>query len=292
MAGKGKKFYAVRQGRIPGVYDTWKDCKEQVDGCPNEYRSFKTREEAEFYVANGKKPDTKKKSRRQKLRLSEQDKVSKRFLEAYQNMCREANLEPLDTVDGCIKNLESVLVNIIDYIDVKRNKKLKTVSLKSAKGDRLLEPLSQIPRPKDAASRYEDRKSLVVAAREDHARRATSKASNQRTEKGLAVIKEKPSTPMHNSHEQDYEIISIHETESEISSPPRTINSEFDEVSPGSPNSSIEGCTIETSCYHKPGIKRELDQQDDGNYGPHDEITLTGANKRRKTLRKAIYSEA
>lgn len=29
------KYYAVRVGRIPGIYKSWKKCREQVDGYPN-----------------------------------------------------------------------------------------------------------------------------------------------------------------------------------------------------------------------------------------------------------------
>jgi hypothetical protein len=28
----GPKFYAVREGRIPGIYHSWEDCKAQTDG--------------------------------------------------------------------------------------------------------------------------------------------------------------------------------------------------------------------------------------------------------------------
>lgn len=45
------KFYGVRFGRNPGVYNTWDECKKEVDGFPSaEYKSFKTRDEAEAYV--------------------------------------------------------------------------------------------------------------------------------------------------------------------------------------------------------------------------------------------------
>lgn len=45
------KFYAVRKGLIPGVYDTWDECKSQVDGFSGaEYKSFGTFEEAEAYI--------------------------------------------------------------------------------------------------------------------------------------------------------------------------------------------------------------------------------------------------
>lgn len=48
MAGK---FYAVRKGKTPGIYDTWDICKSMVDGVSGaEYKSFKTREEAEAYI--------------------------------------------------------------------------------------------------------------------------------------------------------------------------------------------------------------------------------------------------
>lgn len=46
-----KKYYAVRQGRIPGIYETWEDCKKQVIGFSSaQYKSFPTLEEAESYL--------------------------------------------------------------------------------------------------------------------------------------------------------------------------------------------------------------------------------------------------
>jgi ribonuclease HI len=47
MADK-KKFYVVWQGRTPGVYDNWDDCKEQVHGFDQaKYKSFPSKAEAE-----------------------------------------------------------------------------------------------------------------------------------------------------------------------------------------------------------------------------------------------------
>ena len=41
------KYYAVKVGRVPGVYDTWDLCKKQVDGFPGAiHKSFKTKDEA------------------------------------------------------------------------------------------------------------------------------------------------------------------------------------------------------------------------------------------------------
>lgn len=43
----GKKYYAVKQGRTPGLYYTWDECKAQVDGYSGAvYKSFPTKERA------------------------------------------------------------------------------------------------------------------------------------------------------------------------------------------------------------------------------------------------------
>lgn len=48
------KFYTVWNGRIPGVYDTWDTCQEQIDGYSlAKYKSFKTRSEAEDAFTKG-----------------------------------------------------------------------------------------------------------------------------------------------------------------------------------------------------------------------------------------------
>ena len=50
MAGK---FYAVRVGRVPGIYLSWDECKKNVDGFSAPvYKSFKTRAEAEAFMKN------------------------------------------------------------------------------------------------------------------------------------------------------------------------------------------------------------------------------------------------
>ena len=36
-----RKFYVVWEGRVPGIYDTWEECQEQVEGFPGaRYKSF------------------------------------------------------------------------------------------------------------------------------------------------------------------------------------------------------------------------------------------------------------
>ena len=44
----GIKYYAVKKGKVPGIYFNWNDCKAMVDGYQGAvYKSFKTIEEAE-----------------------------------------------------------------------------------------------------------------------------------------------------------------------------------------------------------------------------------------------------
>lgn len=46
-----KKYYAVRKGKVPGIYMTWDDCKAQTSGYSGaEYKSFGTLEEAAQYI--------------------------------------------------------------------------------------------------------------------------------------------------------------------------------------------------------------------------------------------------
>lgn len=48
-----KKYYAVKKGINTGIFDTWEDCQKQVKGFPGaNYKSFKTKEEAEHYINN------------------------------------------------------------------------------------------------------------------------------------------------------------------------------------------------------------------------------------------------
>lgn len=44
------KYYAVRRGRVPGIYSTWIECKRQVDGFAHaRYKSFFNLQEAEVF---------------------------------------------------------------------------------------------------------------------------------------------------------------------------------------------------------------------------------------------------
>ncbi|MDE6016497.1 MAG: ribonuclease H family protein, partial [Acetatifactor sp.] len=46
-----KKFYAVRTGKVTGVFKSWDECKASVEGFPGaEYKGFATLEEANAYL--------------------------------------------------------------------------------------------------------------------------------------------------------------------------------------------------------------------------------------------------
>lgn len=57
MAKRKKNFYAVKKGRITGIFDSWDDCKKAVDGYSGaEYKGFSNEYDAGAYL-EGKKPD-------------------------------------------------------------------------------------------------------------------------------------------------------------------------------------------------------------------------------------------
>ncbi|NJB81345.1 ribonuclease H1 domain-containing protein [Wenyingzhuangia aestuarii] len=46
---KSKKYYVVWNGKTKGVFNSWKDCKKQIDGFQGaQYKSFTSKEEAEI----------------------------------------------------------------------------------------------------------------------------------------------------------------------------------------------------------------------------------------------------
>jgi hypothetical protein len=51
---KRTKYYAVRKGRKPGIYETWEECEQQTKGITSEFKSFGTFDEAVAYL-NGRR---------------------------------------------------------------------------------------------------------------------------------------------------------------------------------------------------------------------------------------------
>ena len=51
MSGKPLKFYAVRRGRVPGIYTTWQECNKQTwQFNMARFKSFETMEEANLFM--------------------------------------------------------------------------------------------------------------------------------------------------------------------------------------------------------------------------------------------------
>ena len=50
---KAKKYYAVRKGLVPGIYTSWGECQQNINGFSGaEYKSFSVKEEAEAFLNN------------------------------------------------------------------------------------------------------------------------------------------------------------------------------------------------------------------------------------------------
>lgn len=53
-----KKFYAVKKGTIPGIYTTWGECQQNVNGFPGAiYKGFGTKKEAQEFMGLSTKAD-------------------------------------------------------------------------------------------------------------------------------------------------------------------------------------------------------------------------------------------
>lgn len=53
-----KKVYAVKRGKITGIFKTWEECRDSVDGYPKaEYKGFSSMEEAQAYLRIAEQPE-------------------------------------------------------------------------------------------------------------------------------------------------------------------------------------------------------------------------------------------
>jgi len=61
---KGKKYYVVWKGHLPGVYDNWNDCLKQTKNYPDaKYKSFSTQDDAHSAFLDGHTAHVGKKSK-------------------------------------------------------------------------------------------------------------------------------------------------------------------------------------------------------------------------------------
>ena len=101
------KYYAVKVGKNPGIYLTWDECKDNVNGFPGAlYKSFKTVEEAEAYA--GVKID------REKLKKAKNDNPSNnesKYISEDNNISLSGKSACYAFVDGSF----NVATNIYGY---------------------------------------------------------------------------------------------------------------------------------------------------------------------------------
>ncbi len=105
MSKNSKKYYAVRNGRKPGIYRTWEECKAQVDGYANaRYKGFVSLEEAEAflgYVSKAGKSGAKSPAvKTTRARPSNAPRASKTSRKTSQSDEEARAIELLETTDG------------------------------------------------------------------------------------------------------------------------------------------------------------------------------------------------
>jgi len=81
---KQKKFYVVWRGNVPGIYDTWEECKQNINKFKGaQYKSFLTREDAEYFFKSGYESYLKvrtPKQKEEKREITEEEKNLKPIL--------------------------------------------------------------------------------------------------------------------------------------------------------------------------------------------------------------------
>ena len=88
-----KKYYAVKKGRVPGIYFTWADCQKNINGFSGAiYKGFATIEEAEAFVNDSNVTDENSES----VCLEQTKNIRQRNIEAN----TEKNLSGLENSEN------------------------------------------------------------------------------------------------------------------------------------------------------------------------------------------------
>ncbi|KAJ3570090.1 hypothetical protein NPX13_g5846 [Xylaria arbuscula] len=287
-AGFEEEFgrFASSQNITPGS-STWR-----------QQRTKAIRHEVIFHYSQQVKPEDDEESDNDKVKKEEgaparpsKKKRAQQKLQVYQNMCREVDLEPLDTIDRCVANLKSKLVNIVNYIDAKRHGSAvvvwepekfedfkrytlapdKRIDQKEARrGDGFLAALLQNLRGSDAAKTYKRRRDAAAIARDQHTNRISGVISGQRAttnpfaikqESSLGDTKRKPQAGVRKEPVADgrHQVFPIHDSESNFSSPGRTMGEGIVDIRAASPASSIASLLPdEIPCSSQKRMKHKL----------------------------------
>ena len=99
---KKKKYYVVKHGREEGIYHTWDECKEQVNGFPNaRFKSFDTLKGVGEYLCDCNK-------NKDDINLSDEQVSEITWL--IQEICNQAEGNNL---------IKSYLGNLCDVLELK-----------------------------------------------------------------------------------------------------------------------------------------------------------------------------
>lgn len=136
-----QKYYAVKNGKIKGVYLTWKDCQSMVIGYPNAvYKSFEDPHEAMDFLV-GEKTSVKKAKKLDKAEDIEDEALNKDIDENYEFTIDKDTIEAY--VDGSFDASQKkygsggVLIKNGKVIDSfsKEGKNLDSVSMRNVAGE-------------------------------------------------------------------------------------------------------------------------------------------------------------
>lgn len=136
-----QKYYAVKNGKIKGVYLTWKDCQSMVIGYPNAvYKSFEDPHEAMDFLV-GEKTSVKKDKKLDKAEDIEDEVLDKDIDENYEFTIDKDTIEAY--VDGSFDASQKkygsggVLIKNGKVIDSfsKEGKNLDSVSMRNVAGE-------------------------------------------------------------------------------------------------------------------------------------------------------------
>lgn len=136
-----QKYYAVKNGKIKGVYLTWKDCQSMVIGYPNAvYKSFEDPHEAMDFLV-GDKTSVKKAKKLDKAEDIEDEVLNKDIDENYEFTIDKDTIEAY--VDGSFDASQKkygsggVLIKNGKVIDSfsKEGKNLDSVSMRNVAGE-------------------------------------------------------------------------------------------------------------------------------------------------------------
>lgn len=122
-----KKFYAVRNGRVPGVYMSWADCEKQVKGFGGAiYKSFPTEAEALAFVEDSGLSLSDFMSANKSEPKSSQDVKPKSI--SYRPVSSSSSSRTQSKVTASVVNPDFTKLNhVVAYIDGSYNKGTNTV---------------------------------------------------------------------------------------------------------------------------------------------------------------------